>query len=56
MSLESAVALRQSRATTLARSLFRQLREESVQHEEILLLATTLLDLVVDDMKGPSDT
>lgn len=56
MSLETAVALRQTRATTLARTLFRQLREESVPHEEILLLTTTLLDLVVEDMKNPNES
>jgi hypothetical protein len=55
MSLEATVALRQTRATTLARSLFRQLREESVPHDEILLLTTTLLDLVVEDMKNPTE-
>ena len=43
-----------NRNRTVAKSFYRQLRSEGFNHEQIIELSTTLLDLVTDDMR-PSD-
>lgn len=39
-----------NRNKTVAKSFFRQLRNEGFSHEQIIQLSTTLLDLVTEDM------
>ncbi len=43
--------LLKNRNKTVAKSFYRQLRNEGFSHEQIIQLSTTLLDLVTEDMK-----
>lgn len=46
--------LERSRNKVLAKSFYRQLKTEGFSNEQIIELSATLLDLVTDDMRGPS--
>jgi hypothetical protein len=46
--------LLQSRNRTIAKSFYRQLRDEGFSHEQIIELSATLLDLVHTDLKQPA--
>lgn len=39
------------RNRSVAKSFYRQLRNEGFSHEQIIQLSTTLLDLVTEDMR-----
>lgn len=43
--------LLQNRNRTVAKSFYRQLREQGFNHEQIIQLSTTLIDLVTDDLR-----
>lgn len=43
--------LLENRNRTVAKSFYRQLREQGFSHEQIIKLSTTLLDLVTEDMR-----
>ena len=47
-------ALLQSRNKSVAKSFYRQLKNEGFSHEQIIQLSTTLLDLVTEDMRPRS--
>lgn len=42
------------RNKTVAKSLFRQLKEEGFSHQQIIELSTTLLDLVTTELRSES--
>ena len=42
------------RSRVVAKSFFRQLRDEGFTHEQIIDLSATLLDLVNDDIRKPT--
>ena len=46
--------LLQNRNKVVAKSFYRRLRTEGFTHEQIILLSTTLLDLVSEDMRKPA--
>lgn len=48
---KSANALLNNRNRTVAKSFYRQLRNEGFSHEQIIQLSATLLDLVTEDLK-----
>lgn len=50
-STRSSDILLKNRNKTVAKSFYRQLRNEGFSHEQIIQLSTTLLDLVTEDMK-----
>jgi len=50
-SVQPSNTLLESRNRTVAKSFYRQLRNEGFSHEQIIQLSTTLLDLVTEDMK-----
>ena len=43
------------RNKTVAKSLFRQLKEEGFSHQQIIELSTTLLDLVTTELRIESE-
>ena len=43
------------RNKTVAKSLFRQLKEEGFSHQQIIELSTTLLDLVTTELRSESE-
>jgi hypothetical protein len=43
------------RNKTVAKSLFRQLKEEGFSHQQIIELSTTLLDLVTSELQTESE-
>ena len=47
---KSANALLENRNRTVAKSFYRQLRNEGFSHEQIIQLSATLLDLVNEDL------
>jgi hypothetical protein len=47
-------SLLQNRNKVVAKSFYRRLRTEGFTHEQIILLSTTLLDLVSEDMRKPA--
>ena len=53
-SVQPSNTLLESRNRTVAKSFYRQLRNEGFSHEQIIQLSTTLLDLVTEDMKPSS--
>jgi hypothetical protein len=54
MNTTSAHDLMSHRNKTVAKSLFRQLKEEGFSHQQIIELSTTLLDLVTVELRdGP---
>ena len=44
--------LLRNRNRTVARTLYRQLKNEGFSHEHIIELSTNLLDLVTDDLRS----
>jgi hypothetical protein len=44
------------RNKTVAKSLFRQLKDEGFSHQQIIELSTTLLDLVTTEIRSESET
>lgn len=48
---KSQSVLLQSRNRTVAKSFYRELREQGFNHEQIIQLSTTLIDLVTDDLR-----
>ena len=47
-------SLIEHRNKTVAKSLFRQLKEEGFSHQQIIELSTTLLDLVTTELRSES--
>jgi hypothetical protein len=43
------------RNKTVAKSLFRQLKEEGFSHQQIIELSTTLLDLVTTELRSENE-
>jgi hypothetical protein len=43
--------LLQNRNKTVAKSFYRELREQGFSHEQIIQLSTTLIDLVTNDLR-----
>jgi len=48
-------SLIEHRNKTVAKSLFRQLKEEGFSHQQIIELSTTLLDLVTTELRSESE-
>lgn len=48
---KAAEGLLKNRNRTVAKSFYRQLRNEGYSHEQIIELSTTLLDLVTEDLR-----
>ena len=55
MNSTSAPGLIEHRNKTVAKSLFRQLKEEGFSHQQIIELSTTLLDLVTTELRSESE-
>ena len=55
MNSTNAPGLISNRNKTLAKSLFRQLKEEGFSHQQIIELSTTLLDLVTTELRSESE-
>ncbi|MCA9571363.1 MAG: hypothetical protein KC656_26165 [Myxococcales bacterium] len=43
--------LLKNRNRTVAKSFYRELREQGFSHEQIIQLSTTLIDLVTEDLR-----
>jgi hypothetical protein len=55
MNSTTAPDLMSHRNKTVAKSLFRQLKEEGFSHQQIIELSTTLLDLVTTELRSESE-
>ena len=55
MSSTTVPGLIEHRNKTVAKSLFRQLKEEGFSHQQIIELSTTLLDLVTTELRSESE-
>jgi hypothetical protein len=55
MNSTSTPGLIEHRNKTVAKSLFRQLKEEGFSHQQIIELSTTLLDLVTTELRSESE-
>jgi hypothetical protein len=55
MTTTTATDLITHRNKTVAKSLYRQLKEEGFSHQQIIELSTTLLDLVTTDLRSGSE-
>jgi hypothetical protein len=55
MNSTSAPDLMSERNKTVAKSLFRQLKDEGFSHQQIIELSTTLLDLVTTELRSESE-
>ena len=47
--------LYRNRNRAVARSFYRELRNEGFTHQQIIELSTSLLDMVTEDLKQPSE-